>query len=105
MKTAVDLTRYRSCRPLLTRSTAAMARHKCRGGPWLPTTPRTEEIHETRQYFPKGTDLSLHGPEELEAVAATLNGRPRKTLGWRTPAEALDELLTAAQTAGVATTG
>jgi len=43
-----------------------------------------------RQYFPKGTDLSQHGPEELAAVAAALNARPRKTLGWRTPAEAFD---------------
>ena len=58
-----------------------------------------------RQYFPKGTDLTLHGPDELEAVAAALNGRPRKTLGWRTPAEALDELLTTAHDAHVATTG
>ena len=49
-----------------------------------------------RQYFPKGTDLSRHGAEDLAAVAATLNGRPRKTLGWRTPAEALDEYLAAA---------
>jgi len=46
-----------------------------------------------RQYFPKGTDLSQHRRDELDAVAYTLNSRPRKTLGWRTPAEALDEIL------------
>ena len=57
-----------------------------------------------RQYFPKGTHLGAHGAEDLKAVAATLNGRPRKTLGWKTPAEALDELLQSGQ-AGVATTG
>ena len=49
-----------------------------------------------RQYFPKGTDLSVHPPEELARVAAQLNGRPRKTLNWRTPAEALNALLSAA---------
>src|SRR3954469_15274351 len=49
-----------------------------------------------RQYFPKGTDLARHSPEDLAAVAAALNGRPRKTLGWRTPAEVLDEHLAAA---------
>jgi IS30 family transposase len=49
-----------------------------------------------RQYFPKGTDLSRYSPEDLAAVAAALNGRPRKTLGWKTPAEALDEFLAAA---------
>jgi IS30 family transposase len=58
-----------------------------------------------RQYFPKGTDLSVHDPEHLAQVAAGLNGRPRKTLEWRTPAEALSELLSAhAQKQGVATT-
>lgn len=57
-----------------------------------------------RQYFPKGTDLSKHTAEDLAAVAATLNSRPRKTLGWRTPAEALDDLLCSVQEAGVATT-
>jgi IS30 family transposase len=46
-----------------------------------------------RQYFPKGTDLARHTAEDLAAVAATLNSRPRKTLGWKTPAEALDEYL------------
>ena len=46
-----------------------------------------------RQYFPKGTDLSLHSPEALEAVALALNKRPRKSLNWKTPAEALDAFI------------
>jgi IS30 family transposase len=57
-----------------------------------------------RQYFPKGTDLTRHSAEDLAAVAAALNGRPRKTLGWKTPAEALDEYLQSCQQASVATT-
>jgi len=48
-----------------------------------------------RQYFPKSTDLSAHTREHLAAVAAELNGRPRKTLGWETPAERLHKLLAA----------
>jgi IS30 family transposase len=46
-----------------------------------------------RQYFPKGTDLARHTPGDLDAVALALNTRPHKTLRWKTPAEALDELL------------
>jgi IS30 family transposase len=57
-----------------------------------------------RQYFPKGTDLSRWDADELQAVAATLNNRPRKTLGWKTPAEALNEHLLSLQVVGVATT-
>jgi transposase, IS30 family len=49
-----------------------------------------------RQYFPKGTNLAAHSREHLDAVAAQLNARPRKTLGWKTPAQALDETLSAA---------
>jgi len=58
-----------------------------------------------RQYFPKGTDLSQHGADELSAVAHALNSRPRKTLGWRTPAEALDGLLKSDMIESVAATG
>jgi IS30 family transposase len=57
-----------------------------------------------RQYFPKGTDLSVHGADEIGAVTAALNARPRKTLNWRTPAEALDQSLQSTKTGPVATT-
>jgi IS30 family transposase len=57
-----------------------------------------------RQYFPKGTDLSRWTEEELEAVALAFNNRPRKTLGWKSPAEALDERLASVAQPGVATT-
>ncbi|MER5371189.1 IS30 family transposase [Streptomyces sp. NPDC002722] len=56
-----------------------------------------------RQYFPKGTDLSRWSREEIQAVAEAVNNRPRKTLGWKTPAEALNEQLRSLQQAGVAT--
>lgn len=46
-----------------------------------------------RQYFPKSTDLSAHSPAVLQAAADSLNGRPRKTLGWATPQEALTSFL------------
>ena len=46
-----------------------------------------------RQYFPKGTDLSQHSPEDLQRVAAELNARPRKSLDWDTPAERLHALI------------
>jgi IS30 family transposase len=49
-----------------------------------------------RQYFPKGTDISRYSERELDAVANTLNARPRKALQWKTPAEALEELLSTA---------
>jgi transposase, IS30 family len=56
-----------------------------------------------RQYLPKGTDLSVHSPENLAAIAAELNDRPRKTLGWLKPDEVIAPLLFGDQTAGVAT--
>ncbi len=46
-----------------------------------------------RQYFPKGTDLSIHTQADLQAAADSLNNRPRKTLGWKTPNEALTQIL------------
>lgn len=56
-----------------------------------------------RQYFPKGTDLSRRSATDLTAIAAALNSRPRKTLGWKTPAEALNDHLLSKRHRSVAT--
>jgi transposase, IS30 family len=58
-----------------------------------------------RQYFPQGTDLSVHTAADLEFVAAELNGRPRMTLDRQHPGEALAALLSTPTDTGVATTG
>lgn len=58
-----------------------------------------------RQYFPKGTDLSRWTAQEIQAVAHALNNRPRKTLGWKTPTDALNDYLKSGRQPSVATTG
>jgi IS30 family transposase len=74
-----------------------------------PQSPWQRGTNETtngllRHYLPKGPDLSAHSAEEIVAVVAALNARPRKTLGWKTPAEALDEWLREVSRIRVATT-
>ncbi|WP_166787490.1 IS30 family transposase [Cryobacterium levicorallinum] len=71
--------------------------------PWQrPLNENTNGL--LRQYFPKGTDLARWGANELDAVALTLNNRPRKILGWRTPAEVWAEHVLLTEQAGVAST-
>ena len=75
-----------------------------------PHSPWQRGTHENtngllRQYFPKGTDLSRWSGQEIQAAARTMNNRPRKTLGWKTPAEMLNDYLKSVQQPGVASTG
>jgi IS30 family transposase len=73
------------------------------GSPWQRgTSENTNGL--LRQYFPKGRSLAGVTQAELDLVAAQMNERPRETLGWRTPAEALSQLLKESPSAGGATT-
>ncbi len=61
--------------------------------PWQRRVQRKHQRAAAPVLPPNGTDLSVYGPEDLEHVAQELNARPRKTLGWDTPAERLRDLL------------
>ena len=75
-------------------SHTTMDQHQsCQRVPDLPRTIRENTNGCLRQYFPKGTDLSVHSPKRLLEVATELNGRPRKVLGGVTPAQAMERLL------------
>jgi IS30 family transposase len=103
-------------RPLTRDQGAAMAQHaRLRTDTGLavyfadPHSPWQRGANENtngllRQHFPTGTDLSRHSHGDPAAVAAALHTRPRKTPGWKTPAEALDDYLDTCQKGSVATT-
>lgn len=72
--------------------------------PWQrPTNENTNGL--LRQYFPNGTELSRWTADKLEAVALTINNRPRRILGWKTPAEVFAQELRSLQQPNVASTG
>jgi IS30 family transposase len=88
----------------LTRETGITAYFCDPHSPWQRgTNENTNGL--LRQYFPKGTDMSRYAPRDLGAVAHALNTRPRKTLGWKTPHEALNDVLQYRHGISVATTG
>ena len=81
----------------LTRATGTQVYFCDPHSPWQrPTNENTNGL--LRQYFPKGTDLSVHTPEHIAAVQAEFNDRPRKRLGFQTPTEAFAALLSQPQT-------